>query len=102
MNIDKTDPADSTEHRVTFLGWFGLSRRLDSDFEPWGKRSRSDGNPADCGSGCRHFVPLAPASLKNDWGCCLNKKSPRVGLLTFEHMGCREFEYTPRVSPKHP
>ena len=59
-------------------------------------------DPADCGSGCRHFVPLAPASLKYDWGCGLNSRSPRAGLLTSEHMGCREFEYTPRVSPKQP
>jgi hypothetical protein len=91
-------PADTAEHTVAFLGWFGLSRTLDSDFEPYGKRSRLDGNPADCSCGCRYFVPLAPASLSTDWGCCLNKKSPRAGLLTFEHQGCREFEYGAMVA----
>ena len=24
-----------------------------------------------------------------DWGVCYNKKSPRAGLLTFEHMSCK-------------
>jgi hypothetical protein len=47
---------------------------------------------------CRYFVPLAQAALSKDWGCCLNRKSPRAGLLTFEHQGCREFEYGPAVS----
>lgn len=93
-----SDGAEPAEHTVQYLGWFGLSRRLDSDFEPYGRRSRSDGNPADCSCGCRFFAPLAPASLSKDWGCCLNKKSPRAGLLTFEHQGCREFEYGPGVS----
>jgi hypothetical protein len=90
--------ADSAEHTFLYLGWFGLSRTLDSDFEPYGRRSRSEGNPADCSCGCHHFAPLAPASLSKDWGCCLNKKSPRAGLLTFEHQGCREFEYGPGIS----
>jgi hypothetical protein len=85
-------------HTAQYLGWFGLSRTLDSDFEPYGKRSRSDGNPADCSCACRYFVPLAQAALSKDWGCCLNRKSPRAGLLTFEHQGCREFEYGPAVS----
>src|SRR5580693_8215211 len=98
--LDKTagtsgEGADSTKHTVQYLGWFGLSRTLDSDFEPYGKRGRCDGNPADCSCGCRYFVTLAPSSLASDWGCCLNKKSPRAGLLTFEHQGCREFSYGP-------
>jgi hypothetical protein len=90
--------ADSAEHTVQFLGWFGLSRTLESDFEPYGRRSRFNGNPADCSCGCRYFVTLAPPKLSLDWGCCLNKKSPRAGLLTFEHQGCREFEYGPSIS----
>jgi hypothetical protein len=94
--------ADSAERTVRYRGWFGLSRTLDSDFEPYGERSRSDGNPADCSCGCRYFVPLAPTALSEDWGCCLNKKSPRAGLLTFEHQGCREFEYGLRVEVKKP
>jgi hypothetical protein len=27
-----------------------------------------------------------------DWGICANAKSPRAGLLTFEHQGCPDFE----------
>ena len=93
------DPETLTpdEHAVVYRGWFGLSRTLASDFEPYGSRSR-DESPHDCSCGCRYFVPLAPPSLSKDWGCCLNKKSPRAGLLTFEHQGCREFEYGPAVS----
>jgi hypothetical protein len=99
-NADRAlnDPQDSTEHTVVYLGWFRLSRMLDSDFEPYGRRSRSDGNPADCSCGCRYFAPLAPTGLSQDWGCCVNKKSPRAGLLTFEHQGCREFERGAGVS----
>src|ERR1017187_1970164 len=92
---------DAVAHRVVYLGWFGLARTLESDFEPYGKRSRSDGNPADCSCGCRYFVSLAPA-LSYDWGCCLNKKSPRAGLLTFEHQGCREVEYGSRAKVMRP
>jgi hypothetical protein len=41
VSLDKAgETADSAEHKVVFLGWFGLSRRLDSDFEPYRKRSR--------------------------------------------------------------
>jgi len=106
-SVHESDPApneapDAVEHRVVYLGWFGLARTLESDFEPYGKRSRYDGNPADCSSGCRYFVSLAPASLSKDWGCCLNKKSPRAGLLTFEHQGCRQFKYGSRVKLKRP
>lgn len=97
-----SETTDSVENTVRYRGWFGLSRTLDSDYEPFGKRSRSDGNPADCSCGCRYFVPLAPPALSMDWGCCLNRKSPRAGLLTFEHQGCREFEHGPGSKVKNP
>jgi hypothetical protein len=45
----------------------------------------------DCSCGCRHFLPLQ-GQLGHDWGVCANSKSPRAGLLTFEHQGCAEFE----------
>ena len=68
-----------------------IAQKLPSDFEPYGNRDRdADGGP-DCSCGCRHFVTLA-GKLGNDWGVCANPKSPRAGLLTFEHMGCKEFE----------
>ena len=37
------------------------------------------------------FLPLE-GKLGYDWGACVNPTSPRVGLLTFEHQGCRQFE----------
>jgi len=65
--------------------------RLDSDFEPYGKRSRDGDYGPDCSCGCLHFVALQ-GKLGFDWGVCVNPKSPRFGLLTFEHQGCKEFE----------
>lgn len=41
---------------------------------------------ADCSCGCKFFWDNMGVSA--DWGLCLNKQSPRAGLLTFEHMGC--------------
>ena len=64
---------------------------LDSDFEPYGKRSREDDWGPDCSCWCKHFIELE-GDLGYDWGVCANPKSPRVGLLTFEHQGCKEFE----------
>lgn len=66
-----------------------ILRRLPSDFEPYGQRSRDDGGP-DCSCGCRHFQPLQV--LPSDWGVCTHPDSPRCGLLTFEHQGCAQFE----------
>jgi hypothetical protein len=68
-----------------------IVKRLPSDFEPWGEHSRSEDWGPDCSCGCRWFIPLAE-ELRYDWGVCRNPKSPRCGLLTFEHQGCREFE----------
>lgn len=67
-------------------------RKLPTDFQPYGERDRDTVDPcADCSCGCRHFLALA-GGLGNDWGVCANPKSPRVGLLTFEHQGCPHFE----------
>lgn len=41
-------------------------------------------NYPDCSSGCKYFIELE-GELGNDWGVCSNKKSPRKGLLTWEH-----------------
>src|ERR1022692_2763772 len=65
-----------------------IVRRLDSDYEPYGKAER-DGS--DCSCGCRHLVKLA-GDVGNDWGVCGHAESPRAGLLTFEHQGCTPFE----------
>jgi len=68
-----------------------IVKRLDTDFEPMGRRSRETDYGYDCSCGCRHYLPLK-GNLGFDWGVCANPKSPRCGLLTFEHQGCKEFE----------
>jgi hypothetical protein len=65
-----------------------LVKDLPTDFEPYGERER-DG--PDCSCGCRWFLPLE-GKLGMDWGVCANTRSPRAGMLTFEHQGCLEFE----------
>ncbi|EDY19118.1 hypothetical protein CfE428DRAFT_3295 [Chthoniobacter flavus Ellin428] len=71
---------------------WSLCQKLPSDFRPYGERDRATAeSPADCSSGCIHFLPL-DGELGMDWGVCANRKSPRAGLLTFEHQGCPEFE----------
>lgn len=64
-----------------------------TDFAPYGIRQRE---AADCSCGCKHYVTLAGA-LGADWGVCTNPRSPRAGLLTFEHQGCEFFEYDERI-----
>jgi hypothetical protein len=66
-------------------------KKLPGDFEPYGQRNRDPDYGPDCSCGCIHFVKLED-TLGFDWGVCANPKSPRAGLLTFEHMGCKEFE----------
>ncbi len=78
-----TDPRHEALHQIV--------KRLPSDFEPWGERSRGEGWGPDCSCGCRWFIPLEQG-LHNDWGVCHNPESPRCGLLTFEHQGCHEFQ----------
>jgi hypothetical protein len=73
-----------------------LCIHLPTDFEPWGQRSREEDWGPDCSCGCRHFLELE-WPLGADWGVCSNARSPRAGLLTFEHQGCREFEEDERI-----
>lgn len=65
--------------------------KLDSDFAPWGLRDREKNYGPDCSCSCKHFLKLAGPE-GNDWGVCVNRQSPRKGLLTFEHQGCHFFE----------
>ena len=44
---------------------------------------------SDCSCGCKFFYELEG---QGDWGVCLNKQSPRAGLLTWEHQGCPQFK----------
>lgn len=67
---------------------FAVLKNSPTDFEPWGERERLS---EDCSCGCRWFHLLA-GTRGQDWGVCANPKSPRAGLLTFEHQGCPEFE----------
>jgi hypothetical protein len=65
-----------------------IAVKLPTDFEPYGQRKRE--SVGDCSCSCRRFLPLVAMPL--DWGVCANPASPRVGLLTFEHQGCPQFE----------
>ena len=69
-----------------------IAKKLPSDFEPYGERSRDDDFGPDCSVGCRWFHPVE-GDLKGDWGTCFNPDSPRAGLLTFEHQGCKQYCY---------
>ena len=68
-----------------------------ADYAPWGKVERwadADKHYPDCSAGCKHFNTLE-GKLGYDWGVCMNNKSHRFGLLTFEHMaGVDCFEKT--------
>lgn len=58
-----------------------------ADYAPWGAVERwadADKHYPDCSVGCKHFNALE-GKLGYDWGVCINKKSHRFSLLTFEH-----------------
>lgn len=58
-----------------------------ADYTPWGAVERwADNNKhyPDCSMGCKHYKTLS-GELGYDWGVCINKKSHRLGMLTFEH-----------------
>lgn len=48
-----------------------IVKKLPSDFEPYGKRSRDHDWGPDCSCDCRWFVPLE-GKLRYDWGICCN------------------------------
>ena len=48
-------------------------------------------NKPDCSTGCKWFIPLE-GMVGSDWGVCSCAQSPRAGLLTFEHMGCKFYK----------
>ena len=83
--------AGSPEHTRAHSRLLELAIEMESDFEPYGKRGREGDHWQDCSCGCQHFAVLA-GPLGVDWGVCMNKSSPRAGLLTFEHQGCPAFE----------
>jgi hypothetical protein len=71
---------------------FDIVKRIPTDFEPWGQRSRIGDEVAqpDCSCNCRFFTRL-DGSAGIDWGVCLNPHSIRAGLLTYQSLGCLEF-----------
>lgn len=87
----------SPEHGGAHERLLTLAVEMDSDFEPWGKQTREGEFSSDCSCGCRHFAIL-DGPLGADWGVCMNQRSPRAGLLTFEHQGCPQFEGGQRLS----
>ncbi len=86
------------------MNWSGLTHehmlslmvRLPSDFEPYGERSRETDWCPDCSCGCKWFAAIE-GRLGSDWGVCANPASPRIGLLTFEHQGCKQYEDNPEL-----
>lgn len=71
---------------------WSVTKKLPEDYEPYGEVDRWEvGAGSDCSCGCRWFAKLE-GPLGMDWGVCTNPASHRVGLLTFEHMGCVKFE----------
>jgi hypothetical protein len=84
---------------ITHQHLLTLMVRLPTDFEPNGDRSRETDFGPDCSCGCKWFAKLE-GKLGNDWGVCANPASPRVGLLTFEHQGCNEYEDDPELAER--
>ena len=65
---------------------------LPTDYKPWGLVERwqdEKKNYPDCSGGCKYYKTLQ-GELGADWGVCINKSSPRFGLLTFEHMAGKD------------
>jgi hypothetical protein len=84
---------------ITHQHLITLMVRLPTDFEPDGERNRDDQFGTDCSCGCKWFAPLE-GKLSIDWGVCTNPASPRVGLLTFEHQGCWQYEEDPESAER--
>lgn len=61
---------------------------LPTDYKDYGGKVERWLDPVkaypDCSAGCKFAVWLEPP-FDGDWCVCANPKSPRVGLLTFEH-----------------
>lgn len=75
---------------------WNVARLHGQDYAPYGRDQRdADGQwGPDCSMGCAYFAELA-GRRGADWGVCTNPASHRVGLLTFEHQGCRHFTPLP-------
>ena len=72
---------------------------LPTDYSDYGGSVErwSDPNQSypDCSCGCK-WAAWLEGDLSSDWCVCTNKRSPRSGLLTFEHLaGFDSFEPDP-------
>lgn len=86
------------EYHVTHEMFLKKTQNLPTDFAPYGTRDRDKDWAPDCSCGCLHFRTL-DGLAGGDWGVCSNPKSPRAGLLTFEHAGCPQYEDEPEADP---
>lgn len=81
---------------------FDACKILNTDYSDYGGKITRwldpDAEYSDCSYGCKYFNPLynkKDNGVDLDFGVCLNPKSKRYGLLTFEHQagfGCFEVE----------
>ena len=67
-------------------------KRLPTDYRDYGGKIERwkliNHSYPDCSSGCKWWVPLYDEANETndcDWGVCTNPRSPRAGLLTWEH-----------------
>lgn len=96
------------EHQTKHKSLLAICPRLQTDYTDYGgaveRWADDDQAYPDCSSGCR-WAEWLRDPLGADWCVCTNPKSPRVGLLTFEHMagyGCFEEEKFPKMSGNDP
>ncbi len=90
MNTEDSGSTPAIERRKEISTKLrAVLKKLPTDYEPYGERPDDERGP-DCSTGCRYFIPLQ-GKLGADWGICMNPKSPRAGLLTWEHQGCKEW-----------
>jgi hypothetical protein len=69
-----------------------IEQYLDTDYAPYGKDDRNDGEfGPDCSNGCKFALWLE--AMPCDWLVCCNPESPRFRMLTCEHTAGRCFEY---------
>lgn len=79
---------------ITHYDLFAVCRALPTDYTDYGGRVERWADPdqsyPDCSMGCR-FAAWLKKPHDSDWCVCTNPRSPRRGLLTFEHQagqGC--------------
>ena len=80
-----------SKNEMTHKKLLAVVLKLPDDYVPWGEVVRwehLDEAYPDCSFGCAYAAWLG-GTLSADWCVCTNPASHRVGLLTFEHQGCK-------------